>query len=99
MTAFSPSQIPATVDTLEKLIVWANAAFHSINSTLSAVEADGSNQRIATNGVFFISNNNTSRCISRSSIPMASNWQAANNRIWQNAQDVSSTAIPSSMTA
>lgn len=94
MSAFSTSNLPASVDTLEKLLVWAGAAFHKLNRTTTAVEGTGTPARIAQFGVFTVESNNTDRVIMRQSLVLDPDYAIDNSPIWENVQQISSEAIP-----
>jgi hypothetical protein len=94
MSAFSPSNLPASVDTLEKLLVWAGAAFHKINRTTTAVEGAGNPSRVAQFGIFTVESNNTDRVIMRQSLVLNPDYAIDNQPVWANVVQTSTEAIP-----
>lgn len=96
MVAFQTTDIPSSVNSLEKLLVWANSVLNEVAPSVTAIEATGSAERVANSGVFQISATDpvTWRCISRTSIPLSSQWRRGQGKLWTYAQDVSSAAIP-----
>ncbi|MCC5641135.1 glucose-6-phosphate dehydrogenase [Nostoc sp. CHAB 5844] len=99
MSAFSPSNLPSTVDTLEKLMVWCGAAFHKINRTATAVEGTGSPSRVAQFGIYTVEASNTDRVIMRQSLLLNSDYAIDNKPVWENVQETSTDAIPSEFLA
>jgi hypothetical protein len=103
MTAFTPSQIPTTgvnaITTLEQLAVWVAQALNNINLTTTAVEGDGTSQRVAQVGDFFVSNNNTYRVITRISVQINPAYGYNGSKLWANAQEISQTALPTTFTS
>jgi hypothetical protein len=99
MSAFSASNLPATVDTLEKLIVWAGAAFHKINRTATALEGAGSPTRVAQFGVYTVESTNQDRLIMRQSLLLNSDYAIDGKPVWENAQETTTEAIPTEFLA
>ena len=95
MSAFSPSNLPTSVDTLEKLLVWAGAAFYKINRTATAVEGTGTASRVAQFGIFTVESNNTDRVIMRQSLVLDPDYAIDNQPVWANVTQTSTEAIPS----
>jgi hypothetical protein len=98
MTAFSANDIPAEIDTVEKLEVWCSTLLSNLYPNLTAVESTGSAVRVVTSGPFFItaSDPSTWRTISRASIALSNEWQGGGNQIWAYAQPFGNLAIPAS---
>lgn len=100
MVAFAPSQLPVSVDTVEKLEVWAATVLSHLLSDTTAIETAGSVDRVAQSQPWFIvaSNPPVWRVISRTSIPVSANWQRQ-GKIWQHAQNLSTASIPADFTS
>ncbi|NDJ16780.1 glucose-6-phosphate dehydrogenase [Myxacorys almedinensis] len=96
MVAFAPSDVPSSVNSVEKLIVWANSLMDELHPSVTAIEASGVAERVCASGLFKITATDpvTWRAISRTSIPIGSSWRRGNAKIWTFAQDISSQAIP-----
>ena len=101
MTAFTRTDIPASVDTVEKLAVWVANLLTYINPKTTAVEgtknADAVTVRISQFSPYFISavpDDSHWRIISRQSIRLNSDWQSGGTKIWTHALTLSSMAIP-----
>lgn len=99
MSAFNSSMLPASVDTLEKLLVWAGAAFHKLNRTATAVEGTGTPARVAQFGIFTVESNNTDRVIMRQSLVLNPDYAIDNQPVWANVTQTSTEAIPSDFLA
>lgn len=96
MTALLATDIPSSINSLEKLAVWTATVLNHLNTNLTVIEQTGSAQLAATASPFFItaSDPTTWRYIARQSIALDKNWQRGNGKIWTFAQDLSSAAIP-----
>lgn len=95
MTAFAKENIPSSVSTLEKLIVWASAALNKNNKTVTAVEGSGSPQKVAQFGIFNVEANNTSRVIVRASLELEDTFAIDGKPIWENVKELSVESISS----
>jgi hypothetical protein len=95
MVAFSRNDLPDSVNSVEKLIVWAETLLQNLCPEVTAIEVSGSVDRIAISQPWFIqaANPPTWRVISRSSIPVSSQWQRS-GKLWVHAVDVSAASIP-----
>lgn len=95
MTAFSASQLPSTIATLEQLNAWSGTILSDLYPTLTAVEDTSQAYRVANSSPFFVTAATpaTWRLISRTSIPLNSNWRRT-GKIWQYALDLGTLAIP-----
>lgn len=95
MVAFTRTDIPDGVNTLEKLAVWVDTLLQHLHPEVTAIEAAGGSDRVAISQPWYISASNPPawRVISRSSIAISSNWQRG-GKIWNFAQDLSSATIP-----
>lgn len=94
MTAFNKNQLPATVDTLEKLTVWVGAAAYHLNKTVTAVEGAGLAQRVAQFGIFNVETNNTNRVILRQSFELEEDFAINGKPIWEEVKELSQDALP-----
>jgi hypothetical protein len=95
MTAFTPTDIPAAVNSLEKLEVWTMTILNDLYPTLTTIESTGSADRAAQSAPFYVSASDppTWRVISRSSIPLQATWRRQ-GKLWIYANDLGSSAIP-----
>ncbi|BDA68217.1 No_hits_found [Calothrix sp. PCC 7716] len=99
MTAFSKTQLPNSVDTLEELAVWAILSLSHINSDLIVIEGAGSTERAAQAGVFYVESDKKYRFLGRVSVEMSKNYLSGNDGMWNYAQPLSSVEIPTIFTA
>lgn len=95
MTAFTPSDIPASVNTVEKLHVWSGTLLNHLYPTVTAIEATGNAERVAQSGPYEVTAVDPPqwRNITRASIPLSKNWQRS-GKIWEHGEDIGSVAIP-----
>lgn len=96
MTAFAPADIPASVDSLEKLAVWVTTALNNINLQNTVQEVSGVNQPVAVAQYFNYKVGETMkwRYVGRISVELAPEFQQGAAKLWTHAQNLSSTAIP-----
>lgn len=101
MTAFAKTDIPDSVNTLEKLIVWAANTLNYINPKTTAIEgttaADAATIRVTQFSPYFVTavaDDPHWRVIMRQSIRLNSNWQLGTTKIWTHATEISSTVLP-----
>ncbi len=103
MTAFSTNQIPTTgvnaITTLEQLVLWALEGLNTINLTVTAIEGDGTAQRVTQVGEFFVTNNNTYRLIGRISLAIDPTHAYNGKKRWANALELSQTVLDPSFTS
>jgi len=95
MVAFSRNDLPDSVNSVEKLIVWAETLLQNLCPEVTAIEVSGSVERISISQPWFIQADNPPRwrVISRSSIPVSAQWQRS-GKLWTHAVDVSAATIP-----
>ncbi|MBD2090204.1 glucose-6-phosphate dehydrogenase [Microcoleus sp. FACHB-1515] len=96
MVALVRTDIPTSVDTVEKLAVWAMSILQQLHPGQTVVEATGVAERVATAAPFYITASQPAawRFISRASLELTPNWQSSSGRIWTDVQPLSSQAIP-----
>lgn len=95
MTAFTATDLPTTITTLEKLSVWCSTALNHLNPAATAIEATGVAERTVSTGPFFIVADPTPkwRNIARQSIVLSANFQRQ-GKIWEHAQEISVAVLP-----
>jgi hypothetical protein len=96
MVAFATTDLPSSINTVEKLHLWSATVLQNLHPTTTAIEAAGNAQLVITAAPFWITASDpaTWRYISRSSIGLNSNWQRGTGKIWTFANDISGQAIP-----
>ncbi len=102
MTAFTRADIPASIDTVEKLAVWVGNLLGFLNPRVTATEgtkdADATIVRVSQFSPYFISavpDDYHWRAVARQSIRLNSTWQSGGTKIWTHAIELSTTVIPS----
>lgn len=96
MTAFQTTDLPASINTVEKLAVWAGTVLNHLYPNVTAIEATGLAERVAQSGPFEVTAVDPPqyRNIVRLSIPVNRNWQRGASKLWANAEDIGTAAIP-----
>ncbi len=96
MTAINlATDIPAAINTLEKLHVWSAVALSDLNLTAEVLEAPGVLDRAASSVAYpiFATDPVEWRQISRTSIKLNSNWRRS-GKLWLYAEELSTIALP-----
>jgi hypothetical protein len=102
MTALNIStDIPSQINTLERLVVWAAVTLKACNPTLRVVEtANAQGEYVAISSIFQADGDESTRFFGRCSIKLDPNWSSnTTQKLWQNAQELSNTAIPDAFKA
>lgn len=96
MVAFASTDLPASINTVEKLAAWSLTVLNHLHPELTTIEATGTAQLVATASPFFITATepNEWRYITRGSFRLNSNWQRGASKVWANIEDLSNQSIP-----
>lgn len=96
MVAFLTTDLPTSINSVEKLNVWSSWVLQHLHPTMTVIESSGNAQLAVTSSPFFVTVSDPAvwRLISRSSISLNSNWQRGAGKIWTFANDLSSASIP-----
>ena len=96
MVAFLTTDIPSSINSLEKLSVWSSSILNELFPSTTAIEATGSANRVAESGPFYIAAVDPPvwRVISRQSVPLNGQWRRGTGKIWTFVQDIGSASIP-----
>jgi hypothetical protein len=96
MTAFVPSDLPAEVNTVEKLHVWASSVLGNLYTDATVIEAPGTGVRVVSCGPYLLTAETPStwRFISRLTLALDKNWVGANNQLWNSVQEIGQAPIP-----
>lgn len=91
MTTFIKADMPASVDTLEKVAFWALSALYEMHKLEEYGEVVGEQTPIITfqQG---LSAEGTERGIYRVSLPMNSNWASTGLKLFRNAANIGNSA-------
>ncbi|MGB3199870.1 MAG: hypothetical protein WBA99_03150 [Nodosilinea sp.] len=99
MTAFTTSMIPASVNSLEKLVAWSNGAFYSLHRNTEYQETEGGILVPIVTAQDGKAANKTERFITRTSTQLTDNWREDPQPFWVNAVTISSAEIPTAFKA
>lgn len=100
MVAFSPANLPSSVNTVEKLSVWAASILQELHFQMEIQEAPGVIEKVAVAQPFPVNLNGaySHRIACRTSIPISTTYLQG-GKIWTYAQDLSNASIPASYTS
>jgi hypothetical protein len=101
MTAFSPSQLPPWVTTVEQLALWSAEVLTYLYPDLTAVESTGTATRVASSAPFYITADATPtwRQIARLSIPLNHDFKTGVHGQSFYAQPIGTVNIPAAFSA
>ncbi len=95
MTAFNAAtDLPASVNSLEKLVAWSTGAFYALHKNTEYQESEGSGLVPIATMQDGKAANKTERAIPRISLELEDNWREDPQPFWVNVKAVSSAAIP-----
>lgn len=101
MTAFTPSNIPSNVNTLEELAAWVGCALAEINPSATLIIGNGQATRVANAQTAFFEQQatNPERLIIALYLPLVAGWRGQ-GKIWSNGvAEISTTTLPTHYTA
>lgn len=95
MTAFTSSDLPPQINTLEKVAAWATATLSALYPSEFVIEAPRVEEQVATSNPFQILATGTPdwRLISRTSLKMPDDWQGR-GRPWELVEEIGTLPIP-----
>lgn len=94
MTAINPAtDIPSSVNSLTKALVWSGLALNYHYNALEAVEGPGINERVIQVGTFYVPSDNKYRMLIRGSIELQPASLVGGAKIWTYAQNFGNTAL------
>jgi surface antigen len=94
MTAFNTSQIPSSVNTLEKLAVWAITALQYMYPTAVSEEGEGFVEKTVSSNTFYVQSANRHVFLGRVSLGVSPDRVVGGAKHWTYAQDVGTDALP-----
>ena len=94
MTAFNRNDIPASIDTLEKLGVWVGLGLNNVNPDQTAVEGSGPESKVAEFGIFNVSQTSKIRVIVRQSYEIEDDFAYSNKKLWEKVVQFSTNSLP-----
>ncbi len=99
MTAFSTSNIPSNVNSLEKLAAWVGCALAEINPNATIVIGNGQATRTcnAQTAFFEQQTTNPERLIVALYLPLVAGWRGQ-SKLWSGVAEISTAALPTHYT-
>jgi hypothetical protein len=96
MVAFSTADLPTSINTVEKLHVWASMVLNNVALQATIQEVPNLSQPVAVSQIFTYADAGTQkwRHVGRVSVELDATWQTGAAKPWTYAQAVSATAIP-----
>lgn len=94
MTAFAPANLPASVNTVEKLAAWANGILYQLHKNSRYQESDAAPLVPLVTAQDGLAADKTERIIYRASIPLSDSWREQSTKFWQEVQEISNAPIP-----
>jgi hypothetical protein len=100
MTTFTAANIPANVNTLEELAVWAISALAEINPTATITTAPGAAETVISAYPFTFRNQPTlpERMVLVAYLPLVPGWRSVGKLFSNGVSEISTTALPISYT-
>lgn len=102
MTAFSTSNLPPNIDTVEKLVVWGLSVLNQVNDSQVITTIPNETERVVTvyPGVRYPSQSTDPyRFVALAYLPLQSTFLEAGGDIWQQAKEITNAMIPSGFTS
>lgn len=99
MTTYTPANLPSNINTVERLALWSGLLLSRLNPTLSVLEVANATPEKAAQISFFRAADNSLRVNIRLSIPIDGTYETQVRKFWENAQELSNTAIPTAFTS
>lgn len=93
MVSLNTANIPASVDTVEELVLWATGILEESVPNRQLTEAENRTEFQVTLLTFKAMDGRWYRQV-RASIPLAQNWQGLTGKTWQQAIPIVDSAIP-----
>ena len=96
MTAFTPADLPANINTVEEVAAWAASALAEINPTVQVATGPGQLEPVATVQTFAYASQDTDpqRLICVLYLPLAPNWRSAGKVYSGGVNEISGGALP-----
>jgi hypothetical protein len=96
MTTFAPANLPASVNTVEKLAAWSNGVLYQLHKNTKYQESDASPLVPVVTAQDGLAADKSERIIFRASLPLSDGWRETTTKYWQEIQEISNVAIPTS---
>ena len=92
MTAFVTSDIPTSINTLEKLATWVGLALQRCNPNTTVLEAPGLNPERVASVILFKADDNSTRLGIRLSLQVADGYAENPQKFWTNVVELPQSA-------
>jgi hypothetical protein len=96
MTTYVPANLPATVNTVEKLAAWSCGILYQLHKNSRYQESDESPLVPLVTAQDGLAANKTERVIFRLSLPMQDEWRTTTGDFYTLVNELSNAGIPSS---
>lgn len=93
MTAFVTTDIPSSVNTLEKLAAWVGLALQRCNPNTTILEAQGLNPERVASAILFKADDNSTRIGIRLSLEVDNGYAENPAKFWTNIKELPQSAI------
>lgn len=98
MTALNiATDIPSSINTLEKLMVWGSNCLFNLNQATDEIEGLNYSVRAAQSGNYYIAATDTTRHIGRQSIALLPAYSTGSSKGWSYAVEISTNALTADM--
>ncbi|MEA5447319.1 hypothetical protein VB780_01980 [Leptolyngbya sp. CCNP1308] len=96
MTTFAPANLPASVNTVEKLAMWSLGILYQLHKNSRYQESEAAPLVPLITAQDGLAADKSERIIFRSSLPLSDSWREQTTKFWQESQEISNAAIPTS---
>ncbi|MFQ4134756.1 hypothetical protein PGN35_000380 [Nodosilinea sp. PGN35] len=94
MTAFAPDNLPASVNTVEKLALWSLGILYQLHKNSRYQESEAAPLVPFVTAQDGLAADKSERIIFRASLPLSDTWREQSTKYWQEGQEISNTGIP-----
>lgn len=99
MAAFAPANIPPSIDTVEKLFLWAGVLLHHMNRPLVEIEQQNGSLIPVADFYLFTDPDSETRAVVRGNIKIDPAYIADNSqKFWNFAEEFSQQTLPTGFT-
>jgi len=96
MTAFVPANMPASVNTVEKVALWSLGILYQLHKNSRYQESEAAPLVPFLTAQDGLAADKSERIIFRASLPLSDTWRQQTTKFWQEGQEISNAAIPTS---
>lgn len=95
MTALNPAtDIPLSINTLEKLVAWSTTAFYRLHKNTEYQEQKNQPNIPIVTATDGLAEEGTERLIVHISLHLSDSWRESTSPLWLEAQEISNVAMP-----